>query len=155
MWQDTSYLFITGPDVVKSVTNEDVTQEELGGAKTHTTVSGGFLKDFARTQTQPISANAGWLCHFNQSWQLCRKKSLGGGGHTTRGTRESCQSFIKTAMSFLRLYGSHKALLITTNLQSAEHITHHIIKKPQLSLKLFGKASSKSDIFCRQSQRSS
>uniref|UniRef100_A0A3P9LEN6 Propionyl-CoA carboxylase beta chain, mitochondrial n=1 Tax=Oryzias latipes TaxID=8090 RepID=A0A3P9LEN6_ORYLA len=38
--QDTSYLFITGPDVVKSVTNEDVTQEELGGAKTHTSVSG-------------------------------------------------------------------------------------------------------------------
>lgn len=38
--QDTSYLFITGPDVVKSVTNEDVTQEQLGGAKTHTTVSG-------------------------------------------------------------------------------------------------------------------
>jgi len=40
MVRDTSYLFITGPDVVKSVTNEDVTQEELGGAKTHTTVSG-------------------------------------------------------------------------------------------------------------------
>ena len=39
-FQDTSYLFITGPDVVKSVTNEDVTQEELGGAKTHTAVSG-------------------------------------------------------------------------------------------------------------------
>ncbi|CAM9222792.1 unnamed protein product [Lampetra planeri] len=37
--KDTSYLFITGPDVVKSVTNEDVTQEELGGAKTHTSVS--------------------------------------------------------------------------------------------------------------------
>ncbi|XP_041357462.1 propionyl-CoA carboxylase beta chain, mitochondrial-like [Gigantopelta aegis] len=40
MVKETSYLFITGPDVVKSVTNEDVTQEELGGAKTHTTVSG-------------------------------------------------------------------------------------------------------------------
>lgn len=40
MVKDTSYLFITGPEVVKSVTNEDVTQEELGGAKTHTTVSG-------------------------------------------------------------------------------------------------------------------
>ncbi|CAH1782114.1 unnamed protein product [Owenia fusiformis] len=40
MVQDTSYLFITGPEVVKSVTNEDVTQEELGGAKTHTTISG-------------------------------------------------------------------------------------------------------------------
>ncbi|ELU15042.1 hypothetical protein CAPTEDRAFT_170203 [Capitella teleta] len=40
MVRDSSYLFITGPDVVKSVTNEEVTQEELGGAKTHTTLSG-------------------------------------------------------------------------------------------------------------------
>merc|ERR1719427_1178193 len=40
MVQDTSYLFITGPDVVKSVTNEDVTQEQLGGSKTHTEKSG-------------------------------------------------------------------------------------------------------------------
>uniref|UniRef100_A0A8C7BDN5 Propionyl-CoA carboxylase beta chain, mitochondrial n=1 Tax=Neovison vison TaxID=452646 RepID=A0A8C7BDN5_NEOVI len=40
MVKDTSYLFITGPDVVKSVTNEDVTQEDLGGARTHTTMSG-------------------------------------------------------------------------------------------------------------------
>ncbi|XP_078419737.1 propionyl-CoA carboxylase beta chain, mitochondrial isoform X2 [Cetorhinus maximus] len=43
---DTSYLFITGPDVVKSVTNEDVTQEDLGGAKTHTAVSGVAHKAF-------------------------------------------------------------------------------------------------------------
>eukprot|EP00047_Mylnosiga_fluctuans_P002798 m.225959 g.225959 ORF g.225959 m.225959 type:complete len:536 (-) comp11349_c0_seq1:60-1667(-) len=40
MIKDTSFLFVTGPDVVKSVTNETVTQEELGGAKTHTTKSG-------------------------------------------------------------------------------------------------------------------
>jgi len=40
MVKNTSYLFITGPEVVKSVTNEDVTQEQLGGAKTHTSVSG-------------------------------------------------------------------------------------------------------------------
>ncbi|KRX19822.1 Propionyl-CoA carboxylase beta chain, mitochondrial, partial [Trichinella nelsoni] len=40
MVRNTSYLFITGPEVVKAVTNEDVTQEELGGAKTHTTLSG-------------------------------------------------------------------------------------------------------------------
>ncbi|XP_064455655.1 propionyl-CoA carboxylase beta chain, mitochondrial-like [Ornithodoros turicata] len=40
MVKDSSYLFITGPDVVKAVTNEDVTQEELGGAKTHTVTSG-------------------------------------------------------------------------------------------------------------------
>lgn len=46
MVKDTSYLFITGPDVVKSVTNEEVTQEELGGAKTHTTVSGVAHKAF-------------------------------------------------------------------------------------------------------------
>ncbi|CAG8455215.1 25049_t:CDS:10 [Dentiscutata erythropus] len=40
MVRDTSYLFVTGPDVVKAVTNEDVTQEELGGAKAHTVKSG-------------------------------------------------------------------------------------------------------------------
>lgn len=40
MVNETSYLFITGPDVVKSVTGEDVTQQELGGAKVHTSTSG-------------------------------------------------------------------------------------------------------------------
>lgn len=40
MVKNTSYLFVTGPDVVKAVTNEDVTQEHLGGAKTHTQISG-------------------------------------------------------------------------------------------------------------------
>jgi propionyl-CoA carboxylase beta chain len=40
MVRQTSYLFITGPDVVRSVTNENVTQEELGGANPHTTKSG-------------------------------------------------------------------------------------------------------------------
>src|SRR3954447_26940986 len=39
MVQDTSYMFVTGPDVVKTVTNETVTAEELGGAKVHTTKS--------------------------------------------------------------------------------------------------------------------
>lgn len=40
MVKDTSYMFLTGPDVVKTVTSEDVTKEELGGATTHTAVSG-------------------------------------------------------------------------------------------------------------------
>lgn len=40
MVQETSYMFITGPDVVKSVTGEVVTQEQLGGAMTHATKSG-------------------------------------------------------------------------------------------------------------------
>ena len=39
MVRDTSYMFVTGPDVVKTVTNEVVTAEELGGAKTHTSKS--------------------------------------------------------------------------------------------------------------------
>lgn len=39
MVRDTSYMFVTGPDVVKTVTNESVTQEELGGASTHTKIS--------------------------------------------------------------------------------------------------------------------
>ncbi|MGI4731246.1 MAG: acyl-CoA carboxylase subunit beta [Janthinobacterium lividum] len=37
MVKDSSYMFVTGPDVVKTVTNEVVTQEALGGAVTHTT----------------------------------------------------------------------------------------------------------------------
>src|ERR1043166_6700145 len=40
MVKDTSYMFITGPDVVKTVTHEEVTKEELGGAVTHNSVSG-------------------------------------------------------------------------------------------------------------------
>src|SRR6266542_1391557 len=40
MVKDTSYLFITGPDVIRTVTHEDVTKEELGGAVTHNRISG-------------------------------------------------------------------------------------------------------------------
>src|SRR5881409_140396 len=40
MVKDTSYMFVTGPDVVKTVTHENVTHEQLGGAVTHTTKSG-------------------------------------------------------------------------------------------------------------------
>ncbi len=39
MVRDTSYMFVTGPDVVKTVTNETVTAEDLGGARVHTTKS--------------------------------------------------------------------------------------------------------------------
>ncbi|MHA3913383.1 acyl-CoA carboxylase subunit beta [Halovulum sp. GXIMD14793] len=49
MVRDSSYMFVTGPDVVKTVTNEVVTAEELGGAKTHTSRSsvadGAFEND--------------------------------------------------------------------------------------------------------------
>lgn len=40
MVQDSSYMFVTGPNVVKTVTNETVTSEQLGGANTHATKSG-------------------------------------------------------------------------------------------------------------------
>src|SRR5256714_6495017 len=40
MVKDTSYMFITGPDVIKTVTHADVTKEELGGAMTHNRISG-------------------------------------------------------------------------------------------------------------------
>ena len=40
MVENTSYMFVTGPNVVKTVTHEDVTAEELGGASTHSTKSG-------------------------------------------------------------------------------------------------------------------
>ncbi|MHC5306151.1 acyl-CoA carboxylase subunit beta [Bartonella sp. LJL80] len=49
MVRDSSYMFVTGPDVVKTVTNEIVTAEELGGARTHTQKSsvadGAFEND--------------------------------------------------------------------------------------------------------------
>ena len=40
MVRDSAYMFVTGPEVVKTVTHEDVTHEDLGGAVTHTTKSG-------------------------------------------------------------------------------------------------------------------
>ncbi len=54
MVKDSSYMFVTGPDVVKTVTNEVVTAEELGGAKTHTSKSsvadGAFENDVEALQ---------------------------------------------------------------------------------------------------------
>ena len=49
-------MFITGPDVVKSITNEEITQEEPGGAKTHTQISGknkkGVISQIKARDTQ-------------------------------------------------------------------------------------------------------
>ena len=52
MVKDSSYMFVTGPDVVKTVTNEVVTAEELGGASTHTkksSVADGAFEDDVET----------------------------------------------------------------------------------------------------------
>jgi acetyl-CoA carboxylase carboxyltransferase component len=54
MVEDTSYMFITGPNVVKTVTHEDVTREELGGAKTHNQKS-GVAHFSAKTDAEAIA----------------------------------------------------------------------------------------------------
>ena len=61
MVKDTSYMFITGPDVIKTVTHEEVTKDELGGALTHNTKSGvahfavGDDKDALRVTRELLS----------------------------------------------------------------------------------------------------
>ena len=52
----TSYMFITGPDVIKAVTHEEVTKEELGGAHTHAARSG--VAHFARSPTSRPASEA-------------------------------------------------------------------------------------------------
>ncbi len=52
MVKDTSYMFITGPDVIKTVTHEEVTKEELGGALTHNQKSG--VAHFAAENEQAV-----------------------------------------------------------------------------------------------------
>ena len=55
MVKDTSYMFLTGPAVVKSVTGEVVTQEDLGGARVHTTKS-GVAHFAAENETEAIAS---------------------------------------------------------------------------------------------------
>jgi propionyl-CoA carboxylase beta chain len=54
MTEKTSYLFVTGPDVIKTVTHEEVTKEELGGARTHASVSG--VAHFVRSNDAAVLA---------------------------------------------------------------------------------------------------
>jgi propionyl-CoA carboxylase beta chain len=61
MVNDTSYMFITGPDVIKTVTHEDVTKEELGGAATHNRKSG--VAHFAADSDEQPCAWCGSSCH--------------------------------------------------------------------------------------------
>jgi len=63
MVRDTSYMFVTGPDVIKTVTHEQVTMEALGGASTHNEVSGNahFLADDDRHCLGQIRALLSYL----------------------------------------------------------------------------------------------
>ena len=62
MVEGTSYMFITGPDVVKTVTGEDVTFEELGGAATHATRSG--VAHFTAPDEETCLEEARYLLSF-------------------------------------------------------------------------------------------
>src|SRR3546814_11389230 len=59
MVEDTSYTFITGPDVVKTVTGADVTQPELGGAAAHSQKS--RVCQFTGTDHRPVLADGQYL----------------------------------------------------------------------------------------------
>ena len=68
MVRDSSYMFVTGPDVVKTVTNEVVTAEELGGARTHTSRSlGGGRRLRERSRRADRGAAAGRPAAAQQS----------------------------------------------------------------------------------------
>ena len=62
MTEKTSYLFVTGPDVIKTVTHEEVTKEDLGGARTHSTVSG--VAHFVRRDDTAVLAAIRELLSF-------------------------------------------------------------------------------------------
>jgi propionyl-CoA carboxylase beta chain len=67
MVKDTSYMFVTGPDVIKTVTHEEVTKEELGGAMTHNARSGvaHFAVDDDRACLQTIRELLSYLPQNN------------------------------------------------------------------------------------------
>ncbi len=68
MAQQTSFMFITGPDVIKTVTHENVTQEDLGGAIRHATTSG--VAHFAADDEKAAIATARVLLSFIPSNNL-------------------------------------------------------------------------------------
>lgn len=68
MVQDTSYMFLTGPDVVKTVTKETVTKEELGGAKMHCSVSGVAHRNF-QNDIEALASTRKLLNYLPQSYR--------------------------------------------------------------------------------------
>ncbi len=67
MAKGTSFMFVTGPDVIRAVTHEDVTQEALGGATTHTAVSGvaHFATEDEQSALAVLRALLGYLPQNN------------------------------------------------------------------------------------------
>ena len=91
MVKDSSYMFVTGPDVVKTVTNEVVTQEELGGAITHTTKSGVADVAFENDIEALLAARDFFDFLPRPTARMCRsgRPPTRGTGATTASTRWS------------------------------------------------------------------
>ena len=68
MVRDTSHMFLTGPDVIRTVTGEEVTMEELGGAMTHASRSG--VAHFAGADEQEVLSDIGLLLSYLPSNNL-------------------------------------------------------------------------------------
>ena len=86
MVEDTSYMFITGPDVVKTVTGEDVTQQELGGAQTHASKSG--IAAFTAPDDKACLDDVRFLLSFLPSNNLETAPDLDSGDPHDRPTPE-------------------------------------------------------------------
>lgn len=74
MVQESSYMFVTGPDVVKTVTNEEVTKEELGGAKMHSSVSGVSHRQF-RNDIEALASTRTLMKYLPNSSEAARAHS--------------------------------------------------------------------------------
>ncbi|MBK7096718.1 MAG: acyl-CoA carboxylase subunit beta [Saprospiraceae bacterium] len=68
MTDQTSYMFVTGPNVVKTVTNEDVTSEDLGGAYTHATKS-GVTHLIGNNDVDTIEKTKKLISYIPQNWK--------------------------------------------------------------------------------------
>ena len=90
MVEGTSYMFVTGPDVIKTVTHEDVTKETLGGSMTHNSVSGvGPFHRRRRRRVPPHDPRADQLSAAEQSRGRRRASppTIPPTGRTRRSTR--------------------------------------------------------------------
>ena len=86
MVDQTSAMFITGPDVIKTVTGEDVTMEDLGGARTHNTKSGNahYMASDEEDAIEYVKAMLSYLPQNNLDPRAGVRRAARHGGHRPR-----------------------------------------------------------------------
>ena len=87
MVENTSYMFITGPDVIKSVTHEEVTKEDLGGASAHAAKSG--VAHFTAPAMRPASGQVKKLLSFLPAKQPRDRRGARSRTRSTASSRAS------------------------------------------------------------------